>query len=49
MGFAKNRCLFDDREDAIKFAKHINTLKGIRGISLRSVEFDYNATVEANN
>lgn len=48
MGFAKNRCLFDDKEDAIKFAKHIKCMDEIKGISLHSVDYDYDATVEAN-
>lgn len=48
MGFAKNRCLFDDKEDAIKFAKHIKCMDEIKGISLHSVDYDYDATIEAN-
>lgn len=46
MGFSKNNVFFDDRDDAIAFAKHIKTLKGVKGVSLHSVEYDYETTVE---
>lgn len=49
MGFAKNHCIFDTKEEAMKFAKHINSLKEIRGVVIHSLSYEYELTVEANN
>lgn len=45
-GFSKNECFFDDLEDAMQFAKHINELPKSKGVSLYKIEYDYNNTVK---
>lgn len=49
MGFAKNHCIFDDKEDAITFAKYISSLKEIKGVSIHSLTYQYELTKEINN
>lgn len=45
-GFSKNKCFFDDLEDAMQFAKHINELPKCKGVSLHKIEYDYDNTVK---
>lgn len=45
-GFSKNNVFFDDRNDAMQFAKWINQLPRCKGITLYELKYDYNSTVE---
>lgn len=45
-GFSKNRCFFDDLDDAMEFARHIKELPKCEGASLHKVEYDYDNTVK---
>lgn len=45
-GFSKSRCHFDDKADAMEFAKHICELKNVKSVSIHKIEYDYDATIE---
>lgn len=44
MGFSKNKCFFDDQEDAITFAKSIKNIPQIKSVFLYKIEYDYDLT-----
>lgn len=45
-GFSKNICHFDDKEDAMEFAKHICELKKVKSVFVHKIEYDYDATIK---
>ena len=45
-GFSKNTTFFDDLDDAMQFAKHINQIPRCKGVSLHKLEYDYDNTVK---
>lgn len=49
MGSAKNKCIFDRKEDAVVFSKHIKQLDGVGFVYIDSLLYEYELTTEVND